>query len=336
MFLNATELKEIGVFAWEDIKKDFEKADLLLGNGFSLNLAPSLHYDSLFREFLTLCTAEERLIFEAFITSNFEIIMADLLGASKVNKIFDLETDKIEAAIVKVRDGLIQAIEAKHPRATSLNWKKLSAIAEDLDNFNDIYTLNYDVILYHIIMLLLDRHKNDNRVRPYNDYCWKTIDNRYLEFMDYQEIPKYKHVYYLHGALFLFKHGHMDMKLKRGGDTELIDCIEKEIASNHLPLFVSEGTANDKELAISRSSYLGFALSKLRVAREPIVIYGTSLSDPDKHIREAVFRGSRRIAYSIYTGDKTKEQLIQDTKDMQERLPVKHLVFFDSSTLFAN
>lgn len=330
------ELIELGIAKWDDIKGNFDKADLVLGNGFSINLAPSLHYDSLFQEFLGNCSPQERAIFESFNTTNFEFIMADFIGALKVNRILGLETAQIEAAIVKVREGLIQAIEAKHPRAHNVNWDKLNKLAEDLDGFNDIYTLNYDVLLYHIIMRLRDRHKDDNKVRPYNDFCWSVIDSHYLEFMDYQNYSKYKHIYYLHGALFLFKSGYMEVKLRRGVNTELIDCVENEILNNHLPLFVSEGTPHDKVLAISRSRYLTFASTRLQLAKESIVIYGTSLSDPDKHIREAIIRGTPHLAFSVYIGDRTKEEVAQEIKNMRERLPVKDLVFFDSSTLFAN
>ena len=37
---------------WDEIKEDFQGADILLGNGFSINLSPSFNYTSLFETFL--------------------------------------------------------------------------------------------------------------------------------------------------------------------------------------------------------------------------------------------------------------------------------------------
>jgi hypothetical protein len=37
---------------WDEIKEDFQGADILLGNGFSINLSPSFNCTSLFETFL--------------------------------------------------------------------------------------------------------------------------------------------------------------------------------------------------------------------------------------------------------------------------------------------
>ena len=258
-------------------------------------------------------------------------------NAQKVNGIFDIESTVIESSRAVLRDGLIQAIEAKHPRKTNVNWQQLQTISQAFDNFGDIFTLNYDALLYHIIMIGVDRHTNSSSIRPYNDYFWKRIDSRYLEFQDYQDIKKYKHVYYLHGALFIFKPSSAELKIKSYNGDELVECIAHEIAQSKFPLFVSEGSAKDKELAISRSSYLSFALRKLKETDKSLVIYGTSLSDPDKHIVTAINRRRRNIAYAVYVKDKTQEQLQAELKIIQDRLTYNiKLEFFDASTLFFN
>jgi hypothetical protein len=46
-----------------------------------------------------------------------------------------------------------------------------------------VFTLNYDCLLYHILMVTKDRHNKDWRVRPYNDYFWNRISPDYLQFM---------------------------------------------------------------------------------------------------------------------------------------------------------
>jgi len=70
--LNEKQLKEIGVLNWASLAKDFEGSDLLLGNGFSLNITGHFAYESLFGEFLKLGTPSDRRIFRSFKTRNFD------------------------------------------------------------------------------------------------------------------------------------------------------------------------------------------------------------------------------------------------------------------------
>lgn len=89
--------------------------------------------------------------------------------------------------------------------------------------------------------------------------------------MTYQGIAKYKHAYYLHGALFIFPElepGQRERKLRRTDDSELLDVIDKFIRSGQLPLFVSEGSSSQKLRAIGHSLYLRFAREKFEKSRD--------------------------------------------------------------------
>jgi hypothetical protein len=91
-------LQELGVVRWEEISNDFKQADLLLGNNFSLNFSQLFNYDSLFENFLRGFAPDEAKVFRRFETTNFEHIQEQLLDAKKVNKIFGLPTQPIDAA----------------------------------------------------------------------------------------------------------------------------------------------------------------------------------------------------------------------------------------------
>ena len=336
--------QDLDIRDWQDIADNFKQADLLLGNGFSLNFSDVFHYESLFEEFINDCSEDEANLFRKFDTTNFENIQYQLLNAKKVNGYLDLPTKPIDAALEKLRDGLITAIQNKHPVSESIDFEQLAEISRTLDTFGNVFSLNYDLFLYHIIMISNDRHKSSSMVSPYQDYFWSSYSGGLLEFMDYQNYTKYKHVYYLHGALFLFP-GRLfdyynDLKLKRNptnAHSELLEDVADMIQRGQLPLFVSEGTAEEKRGTIFGSPYLNFAYRKLREASKWLVIYGWSVSRQDDHIVSALAERSqekRNIAVSVHVNGSDSDDLEAQMNRIRSRLPGQDIVFFDSSTLF--
>jgi len=319
---------------WRDLANDFAGSPLLLGNGFSIRLWGAFRYDSLFREFLNGCNAADRGAFSALGNTNFEFILESLATSVSVNAAFGLETARLEKAQATIRDGLVQSIHATHPTAAQLDRTPLRQLSEQLDEFGDIYTLNYDVLLYHVIMITKDRHEANRAVRPYNDYFWSVLDDERLVFQNFQLYKKYKHVFYLHGALFLFRHEHLDVKIRRIEPFELIERIGQEIRNGQVPLFISEGTASEKLLAITRSDYLRFANERFAENRETLVIYGTSLSDPDSHVAAAIRKGTRRVAFGVHVAGKDAQTLADLQLEVMRKLGAADVRFFDSDDLF--
>lgn len=339
--LSETALQKTGVFQWPDIAGAFKASDILLGNGFSMNLTNVFGYGALFPRFLSNCSPADQAALAGFNTTNFEFILEDLGTAARVNALMSLPTAQVLSLANRVREGLIRTIEAIHPRKHAVDWTRLELVAGELNHFNDVYTLNYDALLYHIIMICKDRYVRHGHWRRYNDYFWNAISANYLQFMEFQNIAPYNHVYYLHGALFLFKLDQsvetlteIDVKLRTGGASELLDAIATELRGGTLPLFVSEGRADEKQRAISRSEYLRFANEALEMSRPKLVIYGASLGDQDEHIAQAVCNGTAEAAVSVYPAGKTSTQLEQEINAMKSRLPGVHLTFFDSRSLF--
>jgi len=333
--LSENELAKLGILGWSVLADQFTGSDLLLGNGFSLNITPRLHYDSLFDEFLAKCSPKNRRIFESFETTNFEFILEKLSNAKDVNEIFRIRTAEIEDAIDCLKGGLIDTIEAVHPRWAETDQQQLERIALQLYRFEDVFTLNYDLYLYRIILILNDRHRRGENARPYSDYFWEGYDEQFLHFSPSTEFEGYRHPYYLHGALFLFKESFHDLKLRKADSSEeLIELIGDSIKEGRMPLFVSEGTHEQKWEAISRSSYLRFALEKLENSEKRLVIFGTSLSDPDKHIVDAINQTKRDLAVSIHIGTKSKDEVKSAEFSIRSKFPGHKVEFFNSNTLF--
>ena len=334
--LGEKELHELGILNWSALAGNFNMADLLLGNGFSVNITSRLDYNSLFDEFLKRGSSKEARIFESFGTNNFELILEKLLNAKDVNEIFKIDTSGIEDSIECLKVGLIKTIEAVHPRWAEADHEKLQQIAMQLNRFNDVFTLNYDLYLYRIILVLKDKYRHGENVGQYSDYFWDHYDKQFLCFESSKEFEGYRHPYYLHGALFLFKESLYELKLRKADSPEeLIEVISTTIREGRIPLFVSEGTHRQKEEAISRSEYLRFALERLRQSQRNLVIFGTSLSDPDRHIIDAINQNERDLAVSIHLGTKSRDEVESTKYSIKSKFPEHRIKFFNSQALFS-
>lgn len=335
--LSHDQLREIGVRQWSDIENDFAGSDLYLGNGFSIKISNMLNYGRLFDKFLEHRTEAQRVIFEEFGTTNFEFILERLNNAITVNEIFNQPNPQIAESVEELRSGLIEAINENHPRFHDLNDQIFINLSVAFDTFNDIYTTNYDTFLYRIIMNTIDRHRTDNAIVRYQDYFWNRV-NDWLQFMDTQDEGDYKNVYFLHGALFIHQTNTGHFKIRRGNqNTELIDIISDRITTQQFPLFVAEGTSQEKENKIGKSGYLSFCRTKFRNTRRNMVIYGSSLSAQDTHFISDLNHYRRNLAISIWCGEKSAEQLNAErvaTIAKFNHLIDETVVVFDSDGLF--
>ncbi len=332
------QLEAMGIGNWSDLASDFAGADLLLGNGFSLNLAGHFNYESLFKDFLSRLTENERKTFKSFGTNHFELIQEILINAKNVNKIFKITVDsRIEDALELLRNGLITSIQNNHPRSNQIDWNQLESLSKQLTNFGDIFTLNYDLFLYHIILQMKDKSIEEGRYPSYSDFFWGDYDERFKKFMDY-DIRHEKHVYYLHGTLFIFKLPPDTCKLIRGDDSaELVEMIREVIVRRGvMPLFVSEGRYKEKLKAIERSNYLSFCYESFEKSKEKLVIFGSSLSEQDAHIAIAINykKNKRELAMSIHIGNKSKDELQGEIKRLRRKFASHKISFFDSETIF--
>lgn len=335
--MTVEELNNIGIRQWEWLRPKYKEPDLLLGNGFSISLSDKFRYSSLFDTFISKTEEPFKNLFQHFDTTNFELILSYLTNAIKVNGILEYPTELIKQATEALKKGLIESIKEIHPRVEDIDWDKLENITNQLENFGDIYSTNYDLFLYHLIMKSIDISRVKKGYVAYQDYFWGSAEDGYKQFMQYQTY-RYKHVYYLHGSLCIFNQGIRDLKIKRdNASVELIEIIASEIQKGHFPLFVTEGTAQDKLNSIYRSNYLYFCLQKLKAYKKtPIIIFGNSLSTFDLHIVQALTSSQRELIISIYTKGR-READIQHEKYsiLKQFYGYKPTIeFIDSSTLF--
>jgi len=340
----SVELLQNSIVSWDTIKGNFDKPDLLLGNGFTLQFSGSFSYHSLFTIFLARCSPVHQELFTQFKTTNFEIIQEYLSYGRDINTILGLSTVEIDDAINQLKHGLIEAIETIHPRATDIDFNLLQHIAIQLHEFGDIFTTNYDLYLYHIVMQSLDISAIEDgelghipNYIPYQDYFW---GNRapigFKQFMDTQN-RQLKNIFYLHGSLFIFKDAVDNLKLKKDrSSNELIDKISNEIVNNKFPVFITEGTAPMKKHGIVNDPYLSFCLDNLENSDKSIVIFGNTLGAIDNHILVSLKKKPKDIIYCLYIGNKDLNQILFEKHDFLSKFNSypNPIYFVDSSTVF--
>jgi len=323
--ISQDQVRKLGIYSWADLENDFKNSNILLGNGFSRSLADTFNYESLFTEFLSKCPSEYANIFGRFDTTNFENIMEKLTYAKYVNELFGKQEPKIEEAARILQDGLITTIGDIHPMSEAIFWNRLETIANRIRFFSDIYTLNYDLFIYHIIMILKDQFEKNRRHpnSPEYERLWEYSDSFYGEECEqgrfrrckyYIDIERYRAIYYLHGALFIFGFGEEidEMKLvRKGREIELIELVGENIKEGNMPVFVCEGSSEKKLEQIKSSSYLNWAYHKrfAKTEKHKFVVFGCSLSQQDAHIINVLDESANDLAISLHIGEKTIDEL---------------------------
>src|SRR5690606_2616734 len=96
-------------------------------------------------------------------------------------------------------------------------------------------------------------------------------------------------VLYLHGGLHLY-HLPYGATFKRSATIQanLLDLFGTPYKNGAVPLFISEGTSEDKLRSIYGSDYLSFAFAQFARYRGPTVVFGHGLGDSDAHLVNAM------------------------------------------------
>ena len=323
--------------SWQEIKHHFQDGGILLGNGFSQAVWKKFGYSSIYE---TSClpekiphpiSAKDKKLFSSANTSNFERVLSYLSITSRTTDIFDGDISPFEESYERIKTALGEAIQSVHVPRDLMTDEVLTAIRTELRNYRHVYSTNYDLLPYWSIMA---EHSNGG---DFKDFFWQRDESRALVF-DMTDTSIWKHsatrIYYLHGALHLYRDPWTGRthKLVNGDEGNLLDKVE-------LPLFISEGSSEDKQQAIRESDYLTFAYQSFLQHEGPLVIFGHSLDDSDKHLVQAISRQSpNKIAVSI-RGTHSSGAILEKKARLKNALRKVNrydrqpeLLFFDSGT----
>jgi hypothetical protein len=296
--------------ALQSADADEKRPHVLLGNGFSRACRNDIFaYDALFEraDFQNL-SIHARQAFEALGTTDFEITMRALRSASALVALYEPShsalTQRLRDDAAGLREVLVEAIAGSHPDFPStIADEAYAACKAFLANFDRIFTLNYDLLLYWTLM----QHEIEPDV-PCDD-GFRKPDTEDADYVTWEpENTHFQNVYYLHGGLHLFDAGTELQKYTWvNTGVRLIEQIRNALAGNLYPLFVAEGDSDQKLNRIRHNAYLSKAERSLLSLGGTVFIYGHSLAENDQHIFRALSKSKvKRLLISLY-GDPTSE-----------------------------
>ncbi|MFL5614829.1 MAG: DUF4917 family protein [Gemmatimonadaceae bacterium] len=323
---------------WLDIADQYADT-LLLGNGASIGLHSGFSYPSLYgyAGAQELIGRSARAIFDQFSTTDFEWVMLLLWNAERVNAALRIEEDATRTTYAGLRDALIKSVRALHVEYDNVR-RYMPPIGSFIEQFSKVFSLNYDLTLYWAL-----REANESYKASRFKDCWISgvFDRNWERLKEPIGTDETTLVFYPHGNLVLVTNpidGEIKISRNDGSERLLDSIIDAWQSGDWLPLFVSEGSTQQKEAAIRRSDYLSTVYEDvMRDLGRSVVVYGWSMGDNDDHIlRRLCAKDVRKMAISVYRGDRSGEQL--DTACEETVLRVhRHnrdieLQFFDSSS----
>lgn len=277
------------VLSYADVRaKASSPRHLLLGNGFSIACRPDLfRYDKLFdrADFSALKRARDA--FDRLSTTNFEAVIRALRSFALICDLYAPGDGKAKARASKdadaLREVLVSAVADSHPdRPHNLKSDEYLNCRDFIRGYKSINTLNYDLLLYWTLM---QDELGDDDI-PCDDGFRKPADDPEASYVSWDpDNSKSQTVRYLHGALHLYDTG-VEMKKFTWINTmvPLVEQIRAALKQEFYPVFVSEGTSEEKLERIRHNDYLCKMYRSFTELGGAIVVYGHSLDESDDHI----------------------------------------------------
>lgn len=327
---------------WEDIKNDFTDC-LLIGNGSSIAIRPDLFsYTSLYKAAVSrkILSDDAQLVFSGFGLEDFEKVLELVSAARDVNSVLGIADTKTEDAYKNIQEGLIRVVRDIHPEQKDI-VEQLKKGAEFSRQFSTIISLNYDLIFYWIINIA---NEENPKIKFKDGFSEANHTFRY----SWEDLRK---PIYAEQNVILCFYPHGNLSLVRGSGAEfageeskvvgaqgeyLLDAIVRKWEQGYQPVYVSEGTTNQKLTTIRRSSYLREVYANvLPTVGKTLVVYGSSIQRNDEHIFSALGRGNvSKIAVSMYR----PKNFITESDDIEywlkrySRNKTIDIVFFDAES----
>ena len=344
-------MSEVTVLPWSELEEEFAGTGspggggaLLLGNGFSQNIWSGFGYRRLLD-----CSGLSGVAGELFgDRTNFETVLAELAVTERVLGVAAPAHTEIGEQLrelaSEVRDGLRAAVDNVHPELRDLVVeesrdgsdgfkRRVNVITDRVEDYlcrhSSIFTTNYDLLCYWPVVSgrAADLFPGGDPFSLARAEGWATFWS--------------SAIYFLHGSLFLWRdlaEGTREGKYLAGSNADsLLNEIRRHLADGErAPLFISEGTSEDKVSRIGASPYLRFCSRQLQRNHRPLTVLGHSLSEVDQHICDAIQDGNsahRRVAVGVWVAPEgNRDQLIIQARELRGRLPrCQDIVFFNSA-----
>lgn len=316
---------------WAEIADSADWAGLLIGNGASIAVWDDFRYDSLYEVGASTdvehpLSVDDRALFEAFVTKNFELVLSSLKTARAVNEALQQETALLEERYESVQQALFDAVHQVHVPWDRVGIRTIPKLFKALRSYKYVYSTNYDLLAYWASM--------EKGGDGFLDFFWTSgsyFDPLNTEVWESREL--WTRLFFLHGGIHLRRvQGGGTRKLTSAGGS-LLDQFATSADDNESPLLISEGTSDDKLKSILSSDYLSFAHFEFTRHEGGLVVFGHSLSDSDNHLVKPMSNWRRNpVAVALRPSDHDDE-IIEAKARIRARLaPLQDVSFFDSTT----
>jgi hypothetical protein len=225
---------------------------ILLGNGFSIAQAGGqFSYSSLLERCNLEAGSPIRNVFQTLNTVDFEEVMRALEHAAQIEAAYGdgNRSKRFKDDAATTREALIHAVREVHPGIQfDVPEGRRNACAVFLSYFDHIFTLNYDLLLYWVILKAARGRHSDGF----------GLGDEIEGFRTFQTGARCT-THYLHGALHLFLDSQLNTQKRVVTNDTIIDDIAATIRHRRqLPLFVAEGSASHKMATINSVPYLRY------------------------------------------------------------------------------
>lgn len=319
------------IHQWHEIASKYWRGALLLGNGASMAISGNFGYKNLFNHARqnSLVDKGVQTVFDHFKTNDFELVLRLVWQAALVNKALSIPDMRTYEAYVSIRESLIEAVRDIHPTYEQVSTH-LPHMQNFMKEFNTIFSLNYDLLVYWAMMHGSDRRSTHKFKDCFNHGMFAENWRQYRETWSEQSNTL---VFYPHGNLALHRDlAGQEYKISAGGSALLKEILNTWRQEESVPLFVSEGTYHQKIRSINNSTYLSRVYREaLKTPRINLTIYGWALGEQDFHILENLKGTSiNNIAVSVYNHNQDYCQSAYQT--ITKNLKNVSVQFFDCNS----
>lgn len=241
-------------------------------------------------------------LFQIVNTKNFELVMQQLDNFCELIDTFDPDSElrpKVEDASEALKVSLLEAIESLHPdHVFEISQEKSAAcskfVSQFLDHGGNVFTTNYDVLMYWVLM----RNGHLNAIDGFGRDRENPDDYVPADEMEFSELrwgrnKKGQNVHYLHGALPLFDTGIEVVKEQYDSDHYIMENIKGRMKKKEYPVFVTAGTSDQKLEHIMHNRYLTHCYDRLCVIQGTLIAFGFNFGEYDEHIIEAINKAAK-------------------------------------------
>lgn len=259
---------------------------LMLGNGFSCSLFPNIfNYKALAER---INSNQVKSLFSVLKTNDFEDVMRRITNALVISQLYPEGSElsiKLERDLEELKTTLIDVITQSHPaNPQAITEEQYQSCYQFLKHFGKgrKYSFNYDLILYWIYMHFLGN--KDMRLSCDDGFRYPQDDISIVQWRIGRE--RNQNLFYLHGAMHIFNDGigNYEKYTWINSGQSISGQVRESIDSQKYPVFISEGTTQQKLLRIMENTYLGRAFASLKSIGGSLFIFGHSLRDEDDHI----------------------------------------------------